>query len=144
MSDKLDDNLLDELLREYNADIEKEKEISEENLKDNENTNKSIGFRKGEQDLKHREELFELLKELLDKSFSFIVILIGAKILLSFISGLILLFFYRDISNVLSIPDNLIIWVVSGVFIENLGVVSIIVKYLWSPYKNLNENKRKR
>lgn len=136
MSNKLDDNLLDELLKEYNADIEKEKEISEESLKDNENTNKSIGFRKGEQDLKHREELFELLKGLLDKSFSFIVVLIGAKILLSFISGLILLFLCRDISNVLSIPDNLIIWVVSGVFVENLGVVSIIVKYLWSRDKN--------
>lgn len=136
MSDRLDDNLLDKLLREYNADIEKEKEIPEENLKDNENTNKSIGFRKGEQDLKHREELFELLKELLDKSFSFIVVLIGAKILLSFISGLTLLFLCRDISNVLSIPDNLIIWIVSGVFVENLGVVSIIVKHLWSRDKN--------
>lgn len=134
MSNKLDDDFLNELLEEYKADIEKEN--SKESFKDGENANKSIGLRKGEQDLKHREELFGLLKGLLEKSFRFVVVLVGAKILSVFISGMVLLFLNRDISKVLSIPDNLIIWIVSGVFIENLGVVSIIVKYLWSPYKN--------
>lgn len=91
---------------------------------------KSIGFRKGEQDLEHRQVMFFFMKELLSGSFKLLL----DMIFLNF-GGV----FFHSL-NIVKLPNNGMIFsedflkvFMAFVFCETLGVLAIIVKNLWRP-----------